>query len=72
MDEELKHLFTPGTMVSFRSSRKISSYLVKAKLYSVKMSVGSCNCKRPCCEICTYVNETVLLPTQDGKFFWQK
>ena len=58
MNEELKHLFTPGPTVSFRSSRKISSYLVRAKLYAVERSVGSFNCKRPCCQICTYVNET--------------
>ena len=58
MDEELKHLFTPGPMVSFRSSRKISSYLVRAKLYPVERSVGSFNCKRPRCQICTYVTET--------------
>ena len=37
MNEELKHLFTPGPMVSFRSSRKISSYLVRAKLYRAKL-----------------------------------
>ena len=58
MNEELKHLFTPGPMVPFRSSRKISSYLVRAKLYPVERSVGSFNCKIPRCQICTYVNET--------------
>ena len=57
-NEELKHLFTPGPMVSFRSSRKISSYLVRAKLYLVERSVGSFNCKCPRCQICTYVTET--------------
>ena len=35
MNEELRHLFTRGSMVSFRSSKKISSYLVRAKLYPV-------------------------------------
>ena len=40
MNEELKHLFTPGLMVSFRSSRKVSSYLVRDKLYPVERSVG--------------------------------
>ena len=52
MNEELKHLFTPGSMVSFRRSRKIRSYLVRT------WSVGSFNCKRSRCQICTYVNET--------------
>ena len=58
MNEAPKHLFTPGPMVSFRSSRKISSYLVRAKLYPGERSVGSFNCKRPLCHICTYINET--------------
>ena len=58
MNEELKHLFTPGPMVSFRSSRKISSYLVRAKLYPVEKSIGCFNCKRSRCQICTYVTET--------------
>ena len=58
MNQELKHLFTPGPMVSFRSSRKISSYLVRAKLYPVERSVGPFNCKRIRCQICTYVTET--------------
>ena len=40
MNEELKHLFTPGPMVSFRSSGNISSYLVRAKLYPVESPVG--------------------------------
>ena len=57
MNEELEHLFTPGSMVSFRSSKNISSYLVRDKLYPVERSVGSFNCKRPRCQICTYVTE---------------
>ena len=58
MNEELKHFFTSGPMVSFRSSRKISSYLVRTKLYPVEREVGSFNCKRPRCQICAYINET--------------
>ena len=58
MNEELKHLFTPGPMVSFRSSRKIGSSLVTAKLYPLEKSVGFFNCKRSRCQICAYVNET--------------
>ena len=40
MNEELKPLFTPGRVVSFRSPRKKSSYLVRAKIYPVERSVG--------------------------------
>ena len=58
MNEERKHFFPPGPMISFRNSRKISSYLVRAKLYPVERLVGSFNCKRPPCQICAYVNET--------------
>ena len=32
MNEEVKRVFTLESMVSFRSSRKLSSYLVRAKL----------------------------------------
>ena len=32
MDQEVKKVFTPKSMVSFRSARKLSSYLVRAKL----------------------------------------
>ena len=45
-------------MVFFRSFKKISSYLVRATLYPVERSVGSFNCKRSRCQICTYVNGT--------------
>ena len=58
MNKELKHLYTPRPMISFRKSRKISSYLVRANLYPVERSIGSFNYKRPRCQICTYVNET--------------
>ena len=33
MNEETKKVFSPRSMVSFGSPRKISSYLVRAKLY---------------------------------------
>ena len=47
-------------MVSFCKSRKISSYLVRTKLYlyPVYRTVGYFNCKRPGYQICAYVNET--------------
>ena len=40
--EEVKELFTPGIMVSFRSSRTSSSYFVRTKLqkeWSVLLNV---------------------------------
>ena len=41
MSEEAKKAFTPGPIISFRSTRKLSSYLVRAKLYPTERTVGS-------------------------------
>ena len=40
MNQEVKNIFNPGPIVSYRSARKISSYLVTAKLYPLKSYVG--------------------------------
>ena len=58
INKELKHLFTLRPMVSYRGSRKVGSYLVRAKLHQIERSVGSFNCKRLHCQVCVYVNET--------------
>ena len=44
INDEVKRVFTPKPMVSFRSSCKISSYLVRAKLYPIERTVGSFRC----------------------------
>ena len=44
-------------MASFRSARKISSYLVRAKLYPLERSVGSFKCKGRRCQVCLNVTE---------------
>ena len=49
MNEEVKRVFTPGPMISFRSSRKLNSYLVRAKLYPTERVVGSFKCNKPRC-----------------------
>ena len=36
MNNEVKKVVTPKPMISFRSARKMSSYLVRAKLYPEK------------------------------------
>ena len=36
MNEEAKEVFTLGPMISFRSARNLSSYLVRAKLIPSK------------------------------------
>ena len=39
MNAEVKQTFTPVIMVSYRNSRKLSSYLVRAKLYPINRIV---------------------------------
>ena len=41
MDQRVKEVFSSQPMVSFRSARKLSSYLVRAKLYPLERRVGS-------------------------------
>ena len=57
-DQEVERVFTPGPMASFRSARKISSYLVRAKLYPLERRVGSFKCGGRRCQVCLNVTET--------------
>ena len=59
MDNEVKRVFTLKPMISFRSARKLSSYLVRAKLYPTERIVGFYKCRGKCCEVCINVNETL-------------
>ena len=58
MDQEVKGKFSPQTMVSYQSVRKLSSYLVRAKLYTIERKVGSCKYKGKHFEVCKNVLET--------------
>ena len=58
MNEETKKVFSPRPMVSFRSPRKISSYLVRAKLYPLHRVVESTKCGKKMCKVCMNVSET--------------
>ena len=58
MNAEEKQTFTPVPMVSYRSARKLSSYLVRAKLYPIDRIVGSKGCGKKRCEVCVNVCET--------------
>ena len=55
MDEEVKKVFYPGPMVSFRSARKVSNYLVRAEL---ERAVGSFKFKKIRCQVRLNVHET--------------
>ena len=56
MDNEVKRVFTPKPMISFQSVRKLSSYLLRAKLYPTERTVGSYKCGGKRCEVCLNVN----------------
>ena len=51
-------IFTPQPMVSYRSARKLSSYLVRATLDPIERKVVSCKCNGTRCEVCKNVLET--------------
>ena len=56
-------------MVSFHSTRKLSSYLVRAKLYPL-LDIGSYNCGKKRCQICQSVVETdSFTSTSTGKTY---
>ena len=67
MNEDVKNVFTPAPMISFRSARKLSSYLVRAKLYPLERTVGSVQCKGKRCQTFNNVKET---ETFNSKPFW--
>ena len=57
-DQEAERDFIPGPMASFRSARKISSYLVRAKLYPLERRVGSFKRGGRRCQVCLNITET--------------
>ena len=58
MDQKVKEVFSSQPMVSFRSAHKLSSYLVRGKLYPLERRVGSykCSCNR--CQVYHSITET--------------
>ena len=58
MNEEAKKVFTPGTMIFFRSARKLSSYLVRAKLHPIEKTAGSFKCNGKRCQTFLNVKKT--------------
>ena len=70
MEKEIKKVFPIAPMVSFKSARKLSSYLVRAKLYPLQRAVGSFKCNKPRCEICINIIETdIFTSTVTGESF---
>ena len=70
MNQEVKNVFTPGPIVSYRSARKISSYLVRAKLYPLERKVGPEKCGKSRCEVCLNIRENdTFSSTTTGESF---
>ena len=57
-DESVKRVFTPLPIVSYRSARKLSSYLVRAKLYLLERKRGSYKCGNLRCRVFNNIEET--------------
>ena len=60
INDKVKKAFTAGLMVWFRGIQKLSSYLVRAKLYTLERSVGSFKFNGKRCQVC--MNVTEVLP----------
>ena len=58
MDQKFKEVFSSQLMVSFRSARKLSSYLVRAKLYPLERRVSSYKYRCNRCQVCRSITET--------------
>ena len=56
LNENAKEVFMSGS--TFRSGRKLSSYLARVKLYRLERVTGSCKCHGKRWAVCLNVNET--------------
>ena len=61
MDQRVKEVFSSQPMVSFCSARKLSSYLVRVKLYPLEKRVCSYKCRCNRCQVCHSITETDML-----------
>ena len=68
MNKEVKKVFPVAPIVSFKSAWKVSSYLVRAKLYPLQRTVGSFKCNKPRYEVCINVIDT-FISTVTGESF---
>ena len=56
-NESVKPVFTPLPLVSYRSGRKLSSYLVRIKFYHLERRRGSYNCGNSTYQVCKNIDE---------------
>ena len=57
-DETIKRVFTPFPVVLYRNARKLSSYLVRTKLFPLERKRGSYKCGSSRCHVCSNIEET--------------
>ena len=70
MNDEVKDTFTQGPAVSFRTSQKLSSYLVRAKVYPSERTLGSRKCSKKQCEVCeNFQNSHTFYSSVSSKTF---
>ena len=50
MNNQVQRVFSPKPMIPFKITRKLSNYLVKAKIYPIEKSIGSFECGKKRCE----------------------
>ena len=68
MDQEVRKVFSSKLVVSFRSAKKLSGYLVRViNLYPLESKVGSFRCKGRRFQTCLNVNETVSFASMVAK-----
>ena len=67
MNDEVKKAFSSGPMVSILGVRKLSSYLVRAKLYPLERSVRSFKYNGKLCQVCINVTESSTFSTSVDK-----
>ena len=58
MDNEVKKVFTPKSMILFCKARKMSSHMVRTKFYPDERTKGFFKCGSKRCEVCLNINET--------------
>ena len=69
-DETIKRVFTPFPMVLYRNTRKLSSYLVRAKLYPLERKRSSYKCGSSRCQVYNNNEETEpFLSTVTGETY---
>ena len=60
IDKEVKKTFSINSTLSFRSARKLNTYVVLTKIYTIEKKVGSYCRNKNRYQICVSVNESLV------------